>query len=224
MLNLRRVFASAAVAAATFGATSLEAQSCLGYAPFSSGNTRVGGVATFSDNATGLQGDLVFGGLAGPFGGFSAGFTTFEGGGGNALNVGANLGTQISLGTTGAAGICPVVDGDAQFGPNGGGLETNTQRLGAGLGFGVSLPLGTTASLVPFGVARFNYGRLNQEQGALTIDVNDTYASFDLGAGLVFDNWLTLRPSITIPTDSRVSSGDNQIYRLGVHFTVGGGR
>lgn len=223
MRTLRRAFASAAVAAAAFGATSLEAQSCLGFASFSAGNTRIGGTASFTEGITGLQGNLAFGGTTGLFGGFDLGFDTYDNDAGTRIGVGGNFGVQVPLGTTGRAGLCPVFDADVGFGPEAGGADFQDQRLGAGLALGGAVPLGTTADLVPFGAARLNYRRFSNEAALGRVTTDGTYASLDFGAGLVFDRWLTLRPSVTIPFDSDVSS-DEPIYRLGVHFTVGGGR
>lgn len=223
MRNLRRACATVAVAAVAFGATSLEAQSCLGFANFTSGNTRVGGTASFAESFTGIAADLTWGGATGTFGGFSGEFDTYDNDGGNRLGVGANLGVQMPLGTTGRAQFCPVFEGEAGFGPEVGNERQRDQRLSAGLALGGALPLGTTVDLVPFGAARFNYGRFTSPALLGDNAVDDTFASFDVGAGLVFDRWLTLRPAVTLPMDSDVTN-DDPIYSLGVQFTVGGGR
>ncbi len=201
---MTKVFSIAGVAAALLvGSSALEAQTCLGTASFATGPTRAGVEVTFDDGATAYGAELAFGRAEGGFAGVNAALHTIDDLDESAFGIGGTLGLQRAVAAYAGAQLCPVLSAGYIFGPNfdvsGLEFESSTLLGSAGLAFGVPFQLSPAAAIVPFGQARVAYGRSSVSAGGQSESFSDTYGLLGLGAGVVLNQRITIRPTISIP-------------------------
>lgn len=185
------------------GASAAQAQTCLGTATFAAGGMRAGVEATFDDGASAYGASLAFGGVTGTFASIDASLFDFDEFDESAYGIGGQVGLQMPVAAMVGAQFCPLLQAAYVFGPNfedsGFDIESNSLLASAGVGFGVPFQLAETAGLVPFGTARLAYGRTSVEIDGESDSDSDTYGLIGLGAGLVLNQRITLRPSIEFP-------------------------
>jgi hypothetical protein len=202
-------------------ATPLHAQRCLGFPGFGGQPLRLGGELTTGDNVTTFTGKLDFGQAAGTFGGVGIGVADYDRIDDSALLVSGNIGTQIPLGTASStsagAQLCPVAGLEFQAGP---GDDISVLRLRGGVSLGTSIVMTPGVNFAPFGTLSVGYERFSFDDDDVDDD-SEVGGILDLGAGLIFNNKFTIRPSVAIPLgfDDRDAR-----FVLAVGFNFGGNR
>jgi len=159
------------IALSIVAGASASAQTCVGYAPFANGPTRVSGDVSFADHATSYGAGVVFGASQPSlFGGASISGTRFDGTNETAKNLGLSGGFSVS---------------------------SNSISLGGAIGH--PFAASPTVTLVPFADLRWIHfsGKVKSDLGEAT--GSDNFGSLTLGAGIMFTKTVTLRPAIAIP-------------------------
>lgn len=181
-----------AAAAALLAPAALSAQICQGFASFSNGPVQVGAALEFGDNTTVYGANIGFGGASGGFVRGEIASVDDDDSDASATMFGAQAGWQLAMGMTPSAlQFCPVLgfsylDGEGDYSAN---------EILLGLSVGAMMSQGQTLSVAPFGAIA--YRRLSQELGPLEAD--DNYGTIDLGVGFIANEWITIRPAVTIP-------------------------
>ena len=203
----------------------LEAQTCRGLAPLPAGQLQATGTGTVATGSRGVGAGLVYDLPARAFAGVSVGTTAVEAYEKSSLDLGASLGYQIDLASTGQAQLCPIASTSLQLGPNnafGSGVERSTFSAGIGFTAGTSFRLTPLLSLVPAIAVGVGH-RVHQAEssaGANLLRIAETYGFGQFHAGFVVNQNLSIRPSVEIPLG--LEGGDAAVgLTVGYHF---GGR
>ena len=201
-----RLAAGLLAAAALLPAARLEAQSCLGNASFDVHPVRLGGSIGSSNDVTTLGLDVNFGQREGTFGGVGIGLTQFDDDGidEDATTISGSLGYQIPLGTTRSSRgpqVCPIGAVGYTLGPDVGNVDTRILTLQGGFALGAPVTLTPAVRLTPFGALSLLHQRLSisDDDNDQDFDESESGGIFNLGAGLIFNDRFTIRPSVDIP-------------------------
>lgn len=180
------------------------AQSCQGLASFSAGQMQVAGNAQFSDLTNTWGGTFSYGLPSGVYGGASLSTTSFDGIDQSSLGVGANVGYQMTLGRTGQFNLCPVASLKLGMGPDDDAANLNSSSTDAhfGLAVGTSMGANPRMRILPTAGLGLQYSKAKAEDtapGGTTVEASDTYGLARFGVGFVFNQQISVRPSIDIP-------------------------
>lgn len=209
--------------AALLSPTHLAAQTCLGNPSFRVNHLQLAGEALFDENVT-TFGAMFTSGSNSYFGGVGAGGASTDGVDGTTLLLRGQLGSQVALSPGSAAQVCPILTAEVGFGPediDGLGTNYSSRAFGFGLAFGGILANTGTIALVPSVSAGFQYraGLFDGVGGSTT--VSDTYGTVGAALGLVMNQALSIRPSVTFPLG--VEDG-KPVVGIGVALNYGGRR
>jgi hypothetical protein len=184
-------------------AAPLHAQRCLGFPGFGNQPMRLDGALTTGGSVTTLGADLAFGQAAGAFGSVGLGVANYDNVHQSALLVSGSIGSQVQLGTPSrgspGAQLCPVAAIQYQNGPNVGDVDQNALTLRGGVSLGTSLAMTPAVRLAPFGTISAAYVRSSFSSPRGSGSSSDIGGILDLGAGFIFSNRFTIRPSVGIP-------------------------
>lgn len=204
---------------------SLEAQTCRGLAPLPAGQFQATGTGSLATGSRSVGAALLYDLPARAFGGVGVGTTAVEAFEKSALELGAFLGYQLELGSTGGAQLCPIANTSLQLGPNnafGSGVERSTFSAGVGLAAGASLRLQPSLSLVPaiaVGVGHRTH-QAESHTGTSLFRIAETYGFAHLHVGFVVNQNLSFRPSVELPLGPE--GGDAAVgVTVGYHFGRG---
>jgi hypothetical protein len=180
------------------------AQSCLGLASFSTGQMQVAGNAQFNNLYNTWAGNFSYGLPSGVYGGVSLSTTSFDGIDPNSLGVGANVGYQMTVGKAGQFHVCPVASLSLGMGPDDAAANINSSSTDAHLGLAVGTSMGTNPRMriLPTAGLGLQYRKEKVQDtapGGTTFEGSDTYALARLGVGFVFNQAISVRPTIDIP-------------------------
>ena len=119
--------ALAVLATAVVGVAPAQAQTCIGYTPFSVGTLRLGGDLTFADHATQFGATGAFGSaVPGLFGSVSLAGVRYDGAGDpSATLLEFGGGYSVPAKSLPSLEFCPVASFSHQFGPDQGGVNTS---------------------------------------------------------------------------------------------------
>jgi hypothetical protein len=192
---MNRSFAFA-TALALVAPAALAAQTCQGFASFSNGTVQLGAGIDFDDDVTIYGAGIGFGAPAG-------GFIRGEVGRGeddetelSATFFGVSGGWQIGTGTApNTLQFCPV----ASFVYVDGEEDVSGNELALGLSLGTAIASSPALTVVPFGTISFRRAHTEAETPLGDFESDDNYGSVDLGVGFVANEWITIRPAISIP-------------------------
>lgn len=209
--------------AALLAPAGLAAQTCLGNPSFRVNHLQLAGEALFDENVT-TFGAMFTGGSNSYFGGLGAGGASTDGVDGTTLLVRGQVGSQVPVSASGAAQVCPILTAELGFGPDDiDGLGTNygSRAFGFGLALGGVMASTGMLELVPSISAGFQYraGIFDAVGGSTT--VSDTYGTVGAALGLVMNQSLALRPSVTLPVGIEDAK---PIFGIGVTLNYGGRR
>ncbi len=197
------------------------AQACLGNGSFAGHHMQMNAAYTTVDDVDEVGAALVSGSNS-VFAGL--GVSSYSiGDGSSSVRIGGSLGYQVPVSASGRVQICPVLSATIglpsdDFG--GTGNEYRTQSFGFGVALGGPVFRAERFALIPSLQAGVQRDVLNVG-GLAGADISDTYGSFGLALGLVFNEALSLRPSVRVPTGA---SFDDPIYGIGVALNYGGRR
>lgn len=221
-MSTKPAVAVLSVLVSLLAASGLQAQACLGTAPFSSGAVRLGAGAEFTDGAKSYGVQLAVGARQGPFasGGLSAiDYDDVDEGG---TIVGLSAGYAIDVGAAKKAQFCPLVGFDRQTGPNidtgVGMLELSARAFSVGGTIGGAIVTTPTMDFVPFVGAAFVSQKVTAEFSGSTDSASDEFTIISLGAGFVLNRQLTIRPLLNFPVG--LEDGDPS-YGIALAFNFG---
>jgi hypothetical protein len=224
---MRRILLSAAVLCAAAGASTADAQTCQGYASFSSGSLRMGAGANYTQDVTVYGGGLAFSPRGNKiFMAGNLGHVSFDGTDETAMAFGGQGGYQVDLGGATALQACPVIGVDYVGGPkNQGGAvgDVSSMRLYGGMAIGARYRGAPSLDFVPTVGLTIQRASL-KFSGTATEPDAETYAQIAFGSGFVYNRNLTIRPTVEIPMG--LQNGENT-FQIAVSYNFmgsGGGR
>ena len=176
----------------------LEAQMCVGQAPWSSGKLKAGGSLEF-DGGTALGGHLATGKDGGMF--FTGGAGIITDGGPFFLHGG--LGKELTKKLGDKITICPIANADYFFKKHG----VSAFDLSGGLSGGYPVAMNAkNVGLILTGSAQLGYSHVSVDASFCNISGVDCSDSsiigiFGFGAGFIFNERISLVPQLVIPTE-----------------------
>lgn len=205
--RLPRLPLAACLLAAAVLPAAADAQTCLGLASFDTHPVRLGASVGSQDDLTSLGLNVNFGQRQGAFGGVGVGLTQFDDDDidEDATTISGSLGYQIPLGTNTRSGrgpqVCPIGAVGYTIGPDVGNIDTRVLSLQGGFALGAPIELTPAVRLTPFGALSLLHQRLSITSDDDDNEINDNESGglLDLGAGLIFNDRFTIRPSLNIP-------------------------
>jgi hypothetical protein len=195
----RTLLVSMALAAAVSAPAA--AQTCLGLASFSAGKMQVSGNGQFTEGANRFGAGFNYGMPSGIFAGASLSSTSYEAADASSLGIGANVGYQLTLGKSANIHVCPVAGFELGMGPDDDASETDASSQNANLGFslGTTLRGSPRMQIIPTVGLGLAYSKQKLEVATVSSEFSDTYGQAQLGVGLVFNQSIAVRPSVSIP-------------------------
>jgi hypothetical protein len=164
----------------------MQAQSCIGQAPWSSGSMKVGGSLEIGDGYTDILGGIGFGKDGGFFFGAGAGI-----GEGSQVLLGAGLGKELSTKLADKVSLCPVAN--VQI-----GLEKDEYSywiLSGGLSGGYPLSSSSTSTnFVLTGAFQLGISHAS----FLGVSNSDVIGILDAGVGLIFNERISVVPGLRL--------------------------
>lgn len=198
------------------------AQACLGSPSFGVGHLQLAAGAS-SEDVGARFGAHFNGGSETIFGGVGVGGADVRDANGTSLRTGGTLGYQVPLSASGRTQICPTLGLDLGFGPrlnDGFDSKFSSRSFSFGLSVGSQVARAGRLALVPAVSAGFVHQANIRDGTAGRQTVSDTYGVAGLTLGLVLNDVLALRPSISVPV-----SGESKDPSFGVGFALNyGGR
>jgi hypothetical protein len=178
------------------------AQTCQGFASFSSGQMQATGNAAFGNGMDSFGATIGYGQPAGVFGGVGIGTTSYDGLDGSSFDLGVSGGYQMTAGRTKKIHVCPVMNFGLGMGPKdigGSGVDMSTTAGGMGVALGTSLPGGPRMQIVPTGGLGLAYLKVKTDNGTNSQSASETYGLLNLGVGMIFNSQISVRPGISVP-------------------------
>jgi outer membrane protein with beta-barrel domain len=201
------------------------AQTCQGLASYSAGQLQVAGNAQFPEGAKVWGGSLSYGLPSGIYGGADLSTTSIDNDGGSSLGIGAHAGYQMKLGRSGKMSLCPVARLALGMGPDAeaGNSSVDNSQTDAHFGFALGTEMGTSQQMriLPTAGLGLQYTKFKTEitgPGAGTTEVSETYGLARLGVGFVFNQQISVRPTIDIPVASDLVSDPTFGITVGYNF------
>ncbi|HEX2249709.1 MAG TPA: autotransporter outer membrane beta-barrel domain-containing protein [Gemmatimonadales bacterium] len=200
------------------------AQTCQGLASFSAGQLQVVGNAQFPEAAKVWGASISYGMPSGIYGGADLSTTSFDNDGGSSLGIGAHAGYQMKLGQSGKIHLCPVASLALGMGPDDEAAEINAGTTDAHFGLALGTEMGSTRQLriIPTAGLGLQYSKYKEEdtsQNGSTFEASETYGLARLGVGFVFNQQISVRPTIDIPVG--VEGGADPVFGLSVGYNFG---
>jgi Outer membrane protein beta-barrel domain len=201
------------------------AQTCQGLASYSAGQLQVAANAQFPEGGKVWGGSLSYGLPSGIFGGADLQTTSINNDGGSSLGIGAHAGYQMKLGRSGKMALCPVARLALGMGPDAeaGNSSVDNSQTDIHVGFALGTEMGASQQMriLPTAGLGLQYSKLKTEitgPGAGTEEFSDTYALARLGVGFVFNQQISVRPTVDIPVGLE---GSDPVFGLSVGYNFG---
>ncbi len=184
------------------GSATASAQICAGIVPFAGRPIQLFGSGLFSDNARSFGGGVAFG-SAGAFGQLELGTTHFDDFDASSVNFGGGAGYQVPLDKKGAAQLCPAAGVGFVSGPKdigGSGIDYSETDVSIGIGVGIVATRTQQVQVVPTASIAFASanGKLKDASGS-SISDSESFGIVGLGVGFVFNQQVSVKPSVFIP-------------------------
>jgi hypothetical protein len=206
------------------------AQTCQGMASFSAGKMQVAADGRFSSAVNSWGGQFSYGVPSGLYAGASLSTTSFDGIDQNSMGVGVNAGYEMKVGSkANGMSVCPVASLQLGMGPDDKANDINSSSTDAHFGLALGKQMGATPQLriIPTAGLGLQYSKAKVEDtspGGTTLEASDTYGLATLGLGLVFNQQISVRPSVDIPLgldNSDATFGITVGYNFGSTRSVG---
>jgi hypothetical protein len=199
------------------------AQTCQGLASYSAGQMQVAGSAQFGEFSKTWGGSFSYGVPSGVYGGLDLSTESFDDDGGSSLGIGAHAGYQMKLGRTGKVNLCPVASLALGMGPDDEAADLNGSQTHVRFGLALGTEMGSTPRMriIPTAGLGLQYSKLKQEDtspGGTTDEFSETVGIARLGVGFVFNQQISVRPTIDIPLGSDISNDPAFGLTVGYNF------
>jgi hypothetical protein len=202
------------------------AQTCQGLASYSAGQLQVAANAQFPEARKVWGGSISYGLASGIYGGADLSTTSFDAPAGvdapSSLGIGAHAGYQMKLGRTGKMALCPVASLALGMGPDDddANLNGSSRDIHLGLALGTEMGASKQMRIIPtagLGLQSFKFTEENT-QNDNSVEVSETYALARLGVGFVFNQQISVRPTVDIPLGSDLSNDPTFGISVGYNF------
>jgi hypothetical protein len=199
------------------------AQTCQGLASFSAGQMQVVGSAQFPEGGNIWAGSFSYGTPSGIYAGADLSNLSIDNDGGSSLGIGAHAGYQMKLGRTGKMNLCPVASLNLGMGPDDDAADLNGSSTDVHFGLALGTEMGSTPRMriVPTAGLGVQYTKLKLEDtgpGGSTFEASETYGLARLGVGFVFNQQISVRPTIDIPVGSDLINDPTFGLSVGYNF------
>jgi opacity protein-like surface antigen len=199
------------------------AQTCQGLASFSAGPMQVAGNAQFPTGGKIWGGSFTYGMPSGLYAGADLSTTSFDGLNQSSLGIGAHAGYQMKLGRASKVALCPVAHANLGMGPDDKANNINSSSTDLNFGLALGSEMGATQQLriIPTAGLGLQYNKAKVEDtsvGGQTIEGSDTYGLARLGVGFVFNQQISVRPTVDIPLGSDLNSDATFGVSVGYNF------
>jgi outer membrane autotransporter protein len=199
------------------------AQTCQGLASFSTGQMQVAGSAQFGEFANAWGGSFTYGVPSGVYGGLDLSTTSYDNDGGSSLGIGAHAGYQMNLGRGSKISLCPVARLAMGMGPDDEAADINASSTDVhfGLALGTSMGANPRLKILPTAGLGLQYSKAKVEDtspGGGTFEGSETYGLARIGVGFIFNNQISVRPTVDIPVGSDISSDPAFGLTVGYNF------
>jgi hypothetical protein len=199
------------------------AQTCLGLPSHSNGQMQVAGTANFTDLYNSYGGSFGYGQPAGVFGKATIATTSFDGFDGSAIDLGAQVGYQLTVGRVAQAQVCPVASFSLGSGPkdiDAGGTDLSGRQGSIGFSVGKQMGANPRMKIVPNAGLGLAYRQQKLDDGTNpAVEASETYGLASIGVGLIFNSNIAVRPSVSIPLGSDASN--DPTFGLTVAYNFG---
>jgi hypothetical protein len=199
------------------------AQTCQGLASFSAGQMQVVGNAQFPEGGKIWGGSFSYGMPSGVYAGADLTNLSIDNDGGSSLGIGAHAGYQMKLGRTGKINLCPVASLALGMGPDDEANDINGSSTDVHFGFALGTDMGANPRMriLPTAGLGLQYSKLKIEDtspGGSTFEGSETYGLARLGVGFVFNQQISVRPTIDIPVGSDLINDPTFGLSVGYNF------
>jgi outer membrane autotransporter protein len=199
------------------------AQTCQGLASFTAGQLQVAGSAQFAEFSNTWGANVTYGMPSGIYGGLALSTESFDNDGGSSLGIGANAGYQMKLGQSGKLNLCPVARLALGMGPDDEDADINSGQTHAHFGLALGTEMGSTRQMriIPTAGLGLQYSKLKIEDtspGGETAEASETYGLARVGVGFVFNQQISVRPTIDIPVGSDINNDPTFGLTVGYNF------
>jgi outer membrane autotransporter protein len=186
---------------------------------------QVSASAQFPQGAKIWGGSFSYGMPSGLYAGADLSNLSINDNGGSSLGIGAHAGYQMKLGRTGKLNLCPVARFALGMGPDDDAANLNGSSTDVHFGLALGTDMGSTQNLriVPTAGLGLQYSKVKAEntQTNTTAEASETYGLARLGVGFVFNQQISVRPTIDIPVASDLTNDPTFGITVGYNF---GGR
>jgi outer membrane protein with beta-barrel domain len=199
------------------------AQTCQGLASFTAGQMQVAANAQFPEGGKIWGGSFSYGMPSGVYAGADLSNTSLDNDGGSSLGIGAHAGYQMKLGRTGKINLCPVAHLALGMGPDDSANDLNGSSTDVHFGFALGTEMGSTPRMriIPTAGLGLQYSKFKVEDtgpGGSTFEASETYGLARLGVGFVFNQQISVRPTIDIPVGSDLTNDPTFGLSVGYNF------
>jgi hypothetical protein len=199
------------------------AQTCQGLASYTAGQMQVAGTAQFGEFSNTWGGSFSYGLPSGIYGGLDLSTESFDNDGGSSLGVGAHAGYQMKLGQSGKLNLCPVARLALGMGPDDEDADINAGQTHVHFGVALGTEMGANRQMriIPTAGLGLQYSKLKIEDtspGGSTAEASETYGLARIGVGFVFNQQISVRPTIDIPVGSDLSNDPTFGLSVGYNF------
>jgi hypothetical protein len=199
------------------------AQTCQGLASFSAGQMQVAANAQFPEGGKIWGGSFSYGTPSGVYAGADLSTLSIDNDGGSSLGIGAHAGYQMKLGRTGKLNLCPVASLALGMGPDDEANDLNGSSTDVHFGLALGTEMGSTPRMriIPTAGLGLQYSKLSIEDtspGGSTFEGSETYGLARLGVGFVFNQQISVRPTIDIPVGSDLINDPTFGLSVGYNF------
>jgi opacity protein-like surface antigen len=200
------------------------AQTCQGLASYTAGKMQVAASTQFAEFSKTWAGSFSYGAPSGVYGGLDLASESFDNDAGSSLGIGAHAGYQMKLGRTGKISLCPVARLALGMGPDDEANDINGSQTQGHLGLALGTEMGTNPRMriLPTAGLGLQYSKLKSEDtspGGNTVEASETYGLARIGVGFVFNQQISVRPTIDIPVGSDLSN--DPVFGLTVGYNFG---
>jgi hypothetical protein len=199
------------------------AQTCQGLASYNAGQMQVAASTQFGEFSNTWGGSFSYGVPSGVYGGLDLSTESFDNDGGSSLGIGGHAGYQMKLGRTGKISLCPVARLALGMGPDDEANDINGSQTHGHVGLALGTEMGSTPRMriLPTAGLGLQYSKYKQEDtgpGGSTFEASETYALARIGVGFVFNQQITVRPTVDIPLGSDLNSDPAFGLTVGYNF------
>ena len=199
------------------------AQTCQGLASYTTGKMQVAASTQFAELSNTWGGSFSYGVPSGVYGGLDLSTESFDNDAGSSLGIGAHAGYQMKLGRAGKISLCPVARLALGMGPDDEANDINGSQTHGhfGLALGTEMGANPRMRILPTAGLGLQYSKLKAEDtapGGNTVEASETYGLARIGVGFIFNQQISVRPTVDIPLGSDLSSDPAFGLTVGYNF------